>query len=60
MPPSYVNIFMGGLKAKLFEQASVRPVFWRRFIDDGFFFFFHLNGRGGESKGIYGTHELVS
>jgi len=37
MAPSYANVFMGGLETKLFEQASVKPVFWRRFIDDVFF-----------------------
>ena len=46
MVPSYANAFMGGSETKLFEQASVKPVFWRRFIDN---VFFHLDGRGGES-----------
>ena len=37
MAPSYANVFMGGLETKLFEQASVKLVFWRRFINDVFF-----------------------
>ena len=37
MAPSYANVFMGGLETRLFEQAPVKPVFWRRFIDDVFF-----------------------
>ena len=37
MAPSYANIFMGGLETKLFQQAPIQPVFWRRFIDDVFF-----------------------
>ena len=37
MAPSYANVFMGSLETRLFEQAPVKPVFWRRFIDDVFF-----------------------
>ena len=37
MAPSYANVFMGELETKLFEQASVKPDFWRRFIDNVFF-----------------------
>ena len=34
--PSYANSFMGKLEADLIEQSPVKPLTWRRFIDDIF------------------------
>ena len=38
MAPSYANIFMGKVESDLFEGSPTRPYFWRRFVDDVFFY----------------------
>ncbi len=34
MAPAYANIFMAELEEKLLEQYPVKPILWKRYIDD--------------------------
>ena len=39
--PSYANIFMGKIEARLLELTNLKPLVWFRFIDDIFFIWPH-------------------
>lgn len=41
MAPSYANIFMGKLESQYLSQCPLKPLFYKRFIDDIFFIWTH-------------------
>ena len=41
MAPSYANIFMGWLERNLLSASPLKPIFWRRYMDDIFLVWTH-------------------
>lgn len=36
MAPNYANVFMGALESQFLEESPLKPIFYKRFIDDIF------------------------
>ncbi|CAN7951161.1 unnamed protein product [Ixodes pacificus] len=41
MAPNYANIFMGALESQFIEASPLKPIFYKRFIDDIFLIWTH-------------------
>ena len=41
MAPTYANLYMGYLENELLDKSPLKPLVWKRYIDDIFFLWTH-------------------